>query len=164
MKLLVALSIAQTVLLGILGIHALTMDARTRKIEETAAKLTIATEAMRANGSRAATANAIGDLAGEDIRQIIREELAAAAPTEGGGAAPARSGSLNPGVVTGEAASIEAEALHRELDDFLRRGRMSEGEMAALQIKIGRLPPDERRRAMGKLIKAIDSGKLDAQL
>jgi hypothetical protein len=162
MRLLIALSIAQTALLGVLGVHALTMDARTREIAETAARLTAATDAMRASGAGAPTAYSADNFLTEDIRQIIREELAAAAPT--GGGAPTPSASLNPGVVPVGAVPAETQAVHRALDDFIHRGRMTEGEMAAMQKQIGRLPPAERRRAMGKLIKAIEAGTLDAQL
>ena len=168
MKFLAGLSLLQACLLLFLGAKTLGLETQTTELKEAVEEITARETFAARPGSDFAASNATPPA--DIIRLIMREELSAIAPFEGETgasrerAADASLPTTNPGVVFGEQARTEETAILRELDVFIGSGHMSEAEMAAMQMRIGRLPPTERRRAIAKMIKAIDGGKLDAQL
>lgn len=59
---------------------------------------------------------------------------------------------------------IQHRIVAEELDHFIERGRISSTEMSALQVEIGKLPPEGRIAAMRRLVAALNSGELKGQL
>lgn len=59
---------------------------------------------------------------------------------------------------------IQHRIVAEELDHFIQQGRISRTEMSALQIEIGKLPPEGRIAAMRRLVAALNSGELKGQL
>ena len=125
----------------------------------------IAATATREAGSQAVIGYANGNrsLTEDELRRIIREELAAypagittarTANYPGGDAA--RSGAP-PG-------SREFERIDQQVDEYIRVGAISDGEMAALYEELGQLDPAARRQLLGKIVRAMNSGALNGNL
>ncbi|MFZ2508862.1 MAG: hypothetical protein WAW79_10385 [Steroidobacteraceae bacterium] len=97
------------------------------------------------------------------LRRIIREELAAMPA-----AMLARQSSQDTSVAsrspTEGAGFKQSEFVDRQIDDYIRAGTITESEMAALQGEIARLDEAGRRQALGKLVRAINSGLLEGRL
>lgn len=165
MKLLIGLSAVQTVLLVFLGVRVLDIDARTDKLVDNANALQIERAQTERHGAATRPMVMSGPSA-DEIREIVHEELAgfaaddpastyqqtAAGPPGSSDASPYKD---NP---------IFKETVRQDLENYIRVGEMTEGEMADLQQKIARLPADQRREMLSRLTKALNSGELDARL
>lgn len=98
-----------------------------------------------------------------ELRRIVREELAAfpaaitAARTPDSPGGDARYPSAPPG-------SKEFERIDQQVDEYIRAGAISDGEMAALHEELGRLDPAARRQLLGKIVRAMNSGALKGNL
>jgi hypothetical protein len=99
----------------------------------------------------------------EQLRLVIREELAAAAGSLGSepGSRPADAG---PGPTATSDARASVALVDRQVDDYIRAGAISQVEMAALQGEIAKLDPAAQRAAIAKLVRAINSGALAGNL
>lgn len=98
-----------------------------------------------------------------ELRRIVREELAAypAAITAAGTPDNPAGDTWRPGAPPG---SKEFERIDQQVDEYIRVGAISDGEMAALQEELGRLDPAARRQLLGKIVRAMNSGKLKGNL
>jgi len=164
MKLLVALAVIQTAALAFLGFQILGIDERADEIAGTAA-------AMRAEPAQSAGLAAVSRPAdpfgargatADEIRQIVREEIAALRDANPAAAYAATDDP--PDVVVEADAQRLRESVRQDLDAYMRRGKIGEAEMADLQMKIAGLPAEQRREMLRELTKAMNSGGLDARL
>ena len=160
MRFLIAISILQATLLAIVAFRMNDLDVRTGKVEA----------AIRANAVAALDDNSgltAGPSAGE-IRSIIREELAgidrqAPADLALSEASNKSIAARANGPSAEEVARLQMD-VQRDLDFYVGQGAMSDAQMAQLQQKIARLPAEERREALTKLTKLLNSGDFDARL
>lgn len=158
MRLLIALSIVQAVLLGIIGVRVMVIDART---DRTAAADTVAATPPPRADRQPANAFAASTLTADEVRQIIREEIAGiGAPAVANHAAPVNK-SAN--AYAGTPSVDLRNSVQRDLNLYVGRGRVGEAEMIDLQTKIAALPPAERRDMMIKLTKLLNDGQLKGQ-
>lgn len=159
MRLLIALSIVQAVLLGIIGVRVMVIDARTDKIA--AAGTAAAAPLQPAAHRQPAKPFAASSLTADEVRQIIREEIAGiSAPAAASHAAPVNK-SAN--AYAGTPSVDLRNSVQRDLNLYVGRGRVGEAEMVDLQTKIAALPPAERRDMMIKLTKLLNDGQLKGQ-
>ncbi|WP_375203628.1 hypothetical protein [Hyphococcus sp.] len=155
MKWLISLSVAQTALLAALGLKVVAIDMRTGEIAEAAQAQTAPIEtaadpsALSWDNARAASVTA------EDVRQILREEIAALDTPVRAAAAPARPQQ------TAEEIKTASTAVDHDINYFRSRGAINEREMATLQAKIAKLPLAERRAALSSLTIAMNKGEID---
>ena len=95
----------------------------------------------------------------EQLRRIIREELAAQLTTNSASGSP--QGSEGPSGSSREGdSSRQLASVSQQLDQYILAGRVSESEMAALQIEMGKLDKSGQREMLKKLTRAINSGAL----
>lgn len=156
MKWLISLSVAQTALLAALGLKVIAIDMRTGEIAEATHTQTAPIEtaadpsALSWDNARAASVTA------EEVRQILREEIAALdKPVRAAAAAPARPQQ------TTEEIKTATTAVDHDINYFRSRGAINEREMATLQAKIAKLPLAERRAALSSLTIAMNKGEID---
>ena len=162
MRFLIAISILQAILLAIVAFRVNDVDARTGAIEA----------AVRANAGVPATVSDSGEKplvtgpSAAQIRSIIREELAAIdqnsidANNEISAAQPPSVADMRS---TEEITQLTLE-VQQDLDFYSGQGRIDDAQMAQLQMKIAKLPAEERREALTKLTKLLNSGSVDARL
>lgn len=157
MKWLISLSVAQTALLAALGLKVVAIDMRTDEFAEAATAQTAPTQtaadpsALSWDTARAASVTA------EQVRQILREEIAALET-------PVRTAAASAPVrpqPTAEQIKTATTAVDHEINYFRSRGAIDEVEMAGLQAKIAKLPLAERRAALSSLTKAMSQGEID---
>jgi hypothetical protein len=98
-----------------------------------------------------------------ELRRIIREELAASAAASLLAPPPATSGAVAQLPSAADAAH-QLDRVNQQLDEYIRAGSISEPEMAALQGEIARLDPAGQREALGKIVRAMNSGALAGHL
>jgi hypothetical protein len=98
----------------------------------------------------------------ETLRRIIREELSArlatspgSADTSGSAAAPYPSHPADN--------SRQLAAVSEQLDRHIAAGSISDADMAALQMEIGKLDKNGQRDMLSKLMKALNSGALQGR-
>lgn len=173
MKWLLSLAAIQTVLLAMLGLHALKLDMRADDIAESVERLNMqlaaAPDAAPAQWPQSSSANVDAD----NIRAIIREELeriAADGAIQNGArpAAAAKSSSPQPASAPAPAYDktqtlMTQTAIDQDLDRYAKRGAISALEMDQLHAKIAELPPEARRAALIRLTKAMNSGEIKGQ-
>ena len=168
MRALIALSIVQTVLLGLIGLRVLSVDARMNTVTDTSLDVLTATARLNQSGDRSSGSlqTAQSSLTADDVRWIIQEELAAFADqtpdTSQPRAAQNNSNSAR-AVENGENRYGLKADVQQELDYFIGRGNINQNEMANLQIKIARLPPSERGEMLSRLTKSLSAGEIDGQ-
>ncbi len=162
MRILIGLSIIQTLLLGLIGLRVLAVDATVDTVADTSLDVLAATSrtakapAAYAQGARVV---AYDDADIDAIRQVIREELAAF-PTITHAAQP-----RHDKVETPVAPVVDAQftaQLQRDVERFIARGGADDAAMADIQIKIARLPKEERARMLSRLTKAMNAGEIDS--
>ncbi|WP_428410030.1 hypothetical protein [Hyphococcus sp.] len=170
MRWLIPLSAVQTLLLVMLGLHALKLDMRTDDIAQTVQTLS-AQERKAAPGPETiewpepATA-ADAAFTADDIRMIIREEFEAIAAESGGAMTVRRAAQApaqQPAAYDKTQVLMTQSAIDQDLDRYRKRGAISEIEMDQLHAKIAELPPEARRAALVSLTKAMNSGEIRGQ-
>lgn len=161
-RLLVGFATLQTLALIFLSFRVFALESETRSAADAAARA--ANFAQMRAGAPAAQSGIVAALDDNMLRRIIREELEAHAPAAANAAptapAPAPYGAYKTAAETEQAAS----QIRNEIDAYISRGKMTEADMATVQMKIALLPQAEQRRAMARIVNAINAGKLDAQL
>ncbi len=172
MKYLIALCAIQTALLVFFGARIMAIDARTDEMTVVAAAAETAQAAVAASSDGWKDSSLFKEAPPgsgasiEEIRQVIREEvdlLAARMSAEN----RQSSGSEEDRAARAEMYANSAElsaSLQQDLSYYIGRGRISEREMANLQLKIARLPPNQRGAALSQLTKAMSDGLLEGQL
>ena len=169
LRVLIILVFAQAMLVTLVGARVMAIDSRTDRIEEqlfSAIQRPGATNAAAPN-SQSVTANAdttrfSSGLTPDDIRSIIREELAeASAQNTTDQKAPQRS--IENSLSVSETADRTLE-FDRTINRYIALGAISPGQMADLQNQIARLPPTQRSAALSRLSKAMNEGLLEGQL
>lgn len=97
------------------------------------------------------------------LRQVIREELVAQLGQQAGFEAR-----VNPAVTPGPGDSAEIERrreqVFQQLEYFSSVGRISDSEMAKLQMDIAKLDAAGRTAALAELSRALNSGSLEGRL
>jgi len=171
MKWLVPLSAFQTLLLVMLGLHAIKLDMRTDQLVESVDTLNkdlqqTSPAAAPIEWAEAATVGA--NLTADDIRMIIREEYQTIAAEDGAVAPVQRAASASP--APQQTASynqgqtlLTQSAIDQDLEIYKKRGSISTIEMDQLHAQIAELPPEARRAALVRLTKAINSGEIKGQ-
>lgn len=163
MRTLLALSVFQALLLALIGLRVLAVDSRTDELSEKIASISAGAPAPGPSRTAAfSEAPAQAGPGADEIRQIIREEIAALSPQDGE-PAPARRAEPAPRNYSSADVQFMKEQIRQDIADYSRQGSMGEAEMADLQLKIARLPPDERKEMMSQLVRAVNSGELDAR-
>lgn len=163
MRILIGLSIVQTLLLGLIGLRVLAIDATVDTVADTSLDVLAATsrtsQAPGVNYAQSARADAYDKADIDAIRQVIREEVAAlpaAART-----AQARHNNADTPAAPAVDAQFTAE-LQQDVERFIARGGADNAAMADLQIKIARLPKEERAKILSRLTKAMNAGEIDS--
>lgn len=159
MRILITLSIAQTLLLALLGLRVMALNAKVDTVSDTSLDVlaTTARAAPASGGALAPLTYASDGPGADEIRQIIREEIASL-PAARAVAGPAeRPRPAKP-------APYARAQVERELDAFIARGVIGPADMAGLQVKIARLPESERSAMLSKLAKALSAGDVDGEL
>ena len=95
----------------------------------------------------------------ETLRRIIREELAARLATSPGPADPSGSAAA-PDPSHAADYSRQLAAVNEQLDRHIAVGSISDADMAALQMEIGKLDKNGQRDMLRKLMRALNSGAL----
>lgn len=160
MRALVGLSIVQTLLLAVLGLKLFAVEAQVDAATRTGLDVLSQTAQLKQAGiaARSLPTQSAASLTGADIRQIIREEIAATA--DAGDARATRTAEARPQETPayGDKADVQ-----RELDAYLARGGIGQMEMAKLQMSIAQLSPPERNEMLSKLTTALNQGDIDGQ-
>ncbi len=158
MRALVGLSLIQTLLLAVLGLKLFAVEAQVDAATRTGLDVLSQTAQLKQAGiaARSLPTQTAASLTGADIRQIIREEIAAtdsdAQMTRTAEARPRSAASY------GDKADVQ-----RELDTYLSHGGIGQMEMAKLQMSIAQLSPAERSEMLSKLTTALNQGDIDGQ-
>lgn len=168
LKWLIALAIAQILTLGFFGLRVLAIDDRTAELamQAAAANDNEAAAAAESPAPFAPTA-ARGGLTADDVRQIIREELTALSlpSTSPDGTTSTTTTPTTTPTRVRTADSVYLESMvQQDLQNYIIRGSINEAEMVDLQMKIARLPPEDRTEALIALTKALSSGDLQGHL
>ncbi|MEO1243226.1 MAG: hypothetical protein AAFX54_15050 [Pseudomonadota bacterium] len=162
MRILIGLSIVQTLLLGLIGLRVLAIDATVDTVADTSLDVLAATsrtsQTPAASYAQGAHAGAYDKADIDAIRQVIREEVAAL-PTAARTAQARHDNADTPAPVVD--AQFTAQ-LQRDVERFIARGGADDAAMADLQIKIARLPKEERARMLSRLTKAMNAGEIDS--
>lgn len=153
-KLLIGLSVVQLIVLGFLAMKVGDLQARVGSAE--AEPSAPAAQSQIAAASPASTVAALG---ADDIRQIIREELANAPATAD---LPQRQAAAPSAAPPADRAPdpVVSRAVRADVQSYLARGRISRSEMAALQLKMATLPSAERTQILREMTKAMNDGRL----
>jgi len=158
MNWLIPLSATQTVLLAALGLKVVAIDMRTDDIAE-AVKGRPSQLQTQADPADLSWDNArSASLSGDEMRKILREEIAALDTSTRTATAPAQP--VKP-QHTPQQIKTAVTAVDRDINYFRSRGAIDEVEMASLQAKIAKLPLAERRAALSSLTKAMSKGEID---
>ncbi len=172
MKWLVPLSAFQTLLLVMLGLHAIKLDMRTDQLVDSVD--TLNRDIQQASPDTApiqwaAASSSDGGLTADDIRMIMREEYQAIAGEEGA-ATPVRSAATSssspqqPAPVYDQRQTVLTQsAIDQEMERLRSMNVVPPADMMSLQAKIAELPPEARRAALIRLTKAINSGEIKGQ-
>ncbi len=96
-------------------------------------------------------------LSAEEVRAIVREELARA------GQAAERQQPADYSLPEVES-QARLEAFYLEVEAYVGRGMISDQEMSDLQSQMAGLNPPEQKLALRRLTQAINSGGVDARL
>lgn len=117
-------------------------------------------EKHAAGGQPIAAAGDRGSCADEEtLRRIIREELSARLAPSLGPADPAGSAAA-PDPSHAADNSPQLAAVNEQLDRHIAAGSISDADMAALQMEIGKLDKNGQRDMLRKLMRALNSGAL----
>ena len=159
-KLLISLSAVQTVLLAGMGLKLMAIDLQTDELAQAqqAANRAAATQPAVEPASitwETATANNSA-ISAEDMRLIIREEIASIGPNHSTAQAPA------PRHTTEQVKRAETD-FARNFNLVRSRAQTSEGEISNLYAQIAKMPPQSRQAAMTQIAKAISSGEIEAR-
>ena len=122
--------------------------------------------AHAAKAPRVSAAIPQGGLSVDEIRQVIREELAALDERQ---LQPSYQASVSAAPVPSnpphsEETDMLAKQLGQDLDYYVSKGSISEAEMAEFQQKMARLPAEQRAQMRRKLTKAISAGDVQGRL
>lgn len=93
-----------------------------------------------------------------ELRQIFRDEMKSL------GAPQAHHPKASqPSAITAKEAAKRWDSASVSLNQYIAQGRMSRGEIAQFEQNIARLAPADRQRMLGRLSKALNEGRIDAQ-
>ena len=101
-----------------------------------------------------------GRITETQLRQIIAEEIRSVV---GGDPLPTMSNSPDAAIVLAER-SDQRRQVEEEIEYHISVGTISRADMEALQAKIARLDPTERRSMLNKLVQAMNAGLIDGRL
>lgn len=164
MRILIGLSIIQTLLLGLIGLRVLAVNSTVDTVADTSLDVLAATSrasrAPAAGYAQSAGIAAYDDADIDAIRQVIREELAAL-PAATHAAQPRHDNANTPPAAPVVDAQFTAQ-LQQDVERFIARGGADGAAMADLQIKIARLPKEERAKMLSRLTKAMNAGEIDS--
>lgn len=169
MKYLIALSLIQAAALVFFGLRVMEIDERTEGIATIVEADAIKSE-RNIDNPYPEKASVVSGPTVEEIRQIFREEIAAF--NEQNLVQPSRGATLsqtdNDAGANSDVASAADQfhlrgAVVRDIDNYIGLGRIEPSEMADLQMKIARLPPEDRRAMLTRLTKAMNAGDLKGE-
>ena len=165
MKYLAALIVAQTTIIVAFAFQmsalkaelgALALSANTA-LQETTAHFSASNEQKPVSSPKQTNLA----LNGDQIRLIIRDEIKQSMQ-------PAtRANETAPQAQSAQQLATQARArqeFEQSFNQFVALGEIDAPEMAALQMKIARLPPQDRTRALTRLTKAMNAGDLKGAL
>lgn len=156
-KILIGLSAAQLLVIAFLALRVADLDARLAEATPIDAPIVAAS-------SLTAPSPGLSAPGAEEIRAIIREELAAAPTRNAATSSAALPPPAAPLAAPTSAAIAQVGAVDRDIDAFIARGRINPKEMASLQMKMAELPPAERTKMLRRLTKAMNEGRLAGEL
>ncbi len=176
LKWLVGLSAAQTMLLIFVALRVVAVDMRTDDIASNSERAADAAAhrpaAMAAQPSTLGLARGAGAVNIDDIRAVIREEIALLAPADKAARnsdSELASASQNPTRQppthqSNEQTKRAAAAFAQELNIYRNRGDLTEMQISDLYGKIAKLPPGAQNEALSQLAKAVNSGAISARM
>lgn len=165
MKILIGLSIVQTILLAIIGLRVMSVDARMNAVTDTSLDVLSATSQLKNAPNSEIAQTQISGLTPADIRLIIQEEFAnfsEKAPISADQRIAQDVATQTPKENGENQYALKAD-VQQELDYFISRGDINPTEMANLQIKIAKLPPAERGEMLSRLTQSLSSGQVDGR-
>jgi hypothetical protein len=161
-RLLIGLSIIQTLAIGVLAMRVTAVDARLHSAEKAAATGPAGIAAQQPSQQHFIPADAVIAEAApatpdaELLRRIIREEFAMLRLGAGGSVQLAQPAYVAPD-------PKRAAAARRDLDLYISRGKIEPKEMELYLDKIAELPAEERTQALRALTKAMNDGRIEGR-
>lgn len=161
-RLLVVIALVQLLALALLAMEVRDLHEQVAQLADTpAATAAIVNPASQRSAPVAGheTVAVLDPQLVEDIRLVVRDELEFAL-----------AGLERPAEPPGRAPLSEEESLRglsqatAAIDVYTQVGQMSPQEMSQLQQQIARLNPEHRQQALQHLVRAMNSGQLDARL
>ncbi|MEO1243214.1 MAG: hypothetical protein AAFX54_14990 [Pseudomonadota bacterium] len=148
----------QTMLLAIIALKVFSIEGDVVAARDASLDALAETAQLRAQAGSPRPALQFADasaLTAEDIRQIMREEIASLPVQQ----AQTATASPAPRVVSAR----ELNAVRQRIDAFIARGAIDSSEMTDLQTTIAQLPTDARREMFSRLTKAMNDGAIDGR-
>jgi len=164
-KLLIALAMMQTLVLFFLCVRVLEIDTQTDELAADFAYARATASSAEVVSSGAIPQGAVGPTLAQ-IKAVMREEvqkIASEAKVVEVTAERQAATQVQLSRTPDEIRNIKSE-IGVELKTYISAGTASEGEMASIQRKIAKLPPSEQGEMLGRLIGAMNDGRLDARL
>jgi len=155
MRVLIGLAAVQTMLLAVIGLKVLSLEADVAAARDASLDALAETAQLRQLSKTPQPAMQFADapsLSADDLRQIVREEIAALP-------APQMQATAAPRAVS----ERDLDAVRQRIDAFSARGAIEPAEMTDLQATIARLPPDARQEMFSRLTKAMNDGEIDGR-
>jgi hypothetical protein len=156
MRMLIALSVLQTV-----GITALVMHAfGTKHSPDPAQRPSSSSAAAISPASSGPTSGVASNVREERLRIIVREELARLQSSAQGSA----SSSLEAQRRNPTTDVHQREAVAQQIETYRGAGAITDAQMQELQADIAQLDDASRKQMMSKLIRALNSGEIKGRL
>lgn len=156
MKILTALVIVQLLAIGFLTAKVIGLEQQF-KANNTA--VVEQTQSIDPEDSPVIVTSPGGGITESQVRRVIREELAAIDRPS-----PTVEQAEERQALTGYELERQFDLVMETLDYHIQEGRISEVDMANLQLEIAKLDKDRRHQAFSALVKAMNTGDLEAEL
>ncbi|MEM9617538.1 MAG: hypothetical protein AAF936_06220 [Pseudomonadota bacterium] len=157
-KMLIGFVAIQTMLLALVALKVFSIEGDVAAARDASLDALTETAKLRAQTGAPRPAIQFADassLTAEDIRQVVREEIANLPVQQ----VQTTTVSPAPRVVS----EHELTAIRQRIDAFIARGAIESSEMTDLQTTIAQLPPDARREMFSRLTKAMNDGEIDGR-
>lgn len=156
-KMLIGFVAIQTMLLAIIALKVFSIESDVAAARDASLDALAETAQLRAQAGAPRPALQFADasaLTAEDIRQIMREEIASLPVQQ------VQAATVSPAPRT--ISERELTTIRQRIDVFIARGAIDSSEMTDLQTTIAQLPPEARREMFSRLTKAMNDGKSTA--
>ncbi len=158
MNMLTGFVAVQAVLLAIIALKVFSIEGDIAAARDASLDALAETAQLRTQAGAPRPAIQFADtsaLTAEDIRQVVREEIASLSVQQ------VQTATVSPTPRT--VSARELTAIRQRIDGFIARGAIESSEMTDLQTTIAQLPPEARREMFSRLTKAMNDGEIDGR-